>query len=71
MLSAILEKIESTKIGRKHYNLLILSGIGWLFDAMDILILSYVISAMTLTGFTNKLNASIIATANNLGLLYP
>jgi putative MFS transporter len=66
----VIEKLEETKVGRKHYKLLALSGLGWLFDSMDILILSYVIAAMVAEKFVGKVDAGLIASSNNLGLFF-
>lgn len=66
----IIRELEQTKVGRKHYRLLTLTGIGWLFDAMDILILSYVIAAIIAEGFVGRVDAGLIASSNNLGLFF-
>lgn len=64
----LIQKLEEVKITRKHYKLLAVCGAGWLFDAMDVLILSYVIAAMIASGFVGRIDAGIIASSNNLGL---
>lgn len=67
---AIIKGLEQTNVGKRHYRLLVLCGLGWLFDAMDILILSYVVAAMIASGFAGKLEGGLIASSNNLGLFF-
>ena len=39
----ILSRLQALPPGRFHYKLLILVGIGWLFDAMDTGIVSFIL----------------------------
>lgn len=39
----ILRRLEAVPLGRFHYRLLVLTGLGWLFDAMDTGIIAFVL----------------------------
>ena len=39
----ILSRLQALPPGRFHYKLLVLVGIGWLFDAMDTGIVSFIL----------------------------
>ena len=40
---AMLERLENLPVGNFHYKLLIVTGIGWLFDSMDTGLISFVL----------------------------
>ena len=42
----ILSRLQALPPGRFHYKLLVLVGIGWLFDAMDTGIVSFILPAL-------------------------
>ena len=43
---SVADRIESLPLGRFHTRLLVASGLGWLFDAMDVGLLSFVLPAL-------------------------
>jgi putative MFS transporter len=49
--------------------LIILSGIGWLFDAMDVLLLSYLLLAAAPELKMGVSERAVVILANNLGML--
>ena len=42
-LMDMLERLENLPVGNFHYKLLIVTGIGWLFDSMDTGLISFVL----------------------------
>lgn len=42
----ILSRLQALPPGRFHYKLLVLVGIGWLFDAMDTGVVSFILPAL-------------------------
>ncbi len=42
----VADRIESLPLGRFHTRLLVASGVGWLFDAMDVGLLAFVLPAL-------------------------
>ncbi|HWR06436.1 MAG TPA: MFS transporter, partial [Sporomusa sp.] len=39
----IISRLEQIPVSRFHYKLLVLTGVGWLFDAMDTGIIAFVL----------------------------
>ena len=42
----ILERLENLPVGSFHYKLLIVTGLGWLFDSMDTGLISFVLPVL-------------------------
>lgn len=42
----IISRLEQIPVGRFHYKLLLITGLGWMFDAMDTGIISFVLPAL-------------------------
>ncbi len=42
----IVARLQSLPVGRFHYKLLVLVGLGWLFDAMDTGMVSFVLATL-------------------------
>jgi len=72
-------KYEKSKILRTHvrcmaevsrFRLLISTGLGWMFDAMDILILSYIVAFLGEHYGWIPLEKANVILANNLGLFF-
>ena len=43
----ILERLENLPVGSFHYKLLVVTGLGWLFDSMDTGLISFVLPVLT------------------------
>ena len=44
---ALLDRLDRAPVGAFHRRLLLVSGLGWMFDAMDILMLGAVVAAVS------------------------
>src|SRR5512142_1823423 len=65
---ARIARLDGLPLSPFHRRLLIVSGLGWMFDAMDILIVSSVIAAVALDwGLTPQMRGFIIS-ANLAGM---
>ncbi|MGC8974559.1 MAG: MFS transporter, partial [Thermoproteus sp.] len=53
----------------KGVRLLASAGIGWMFDAMDVLLLSYILVAAAGELGLSKGEAGLVILANNVGML--
>ena len=42
----ILERLEKLPVGSFHYKLLLVTGLGWLFDSMDTGLISFVLPVL-------------------------
>ena len=42
----ILQRLESLPVGTFHYKLLLLTGLGWLFDSMDTGLIAFVLPVL-------------------------
>ena len=50
----ILSRLQALPPGRFHYKLLVLVGIGWLFDAMDTGIVSFILPELAKKGVCSR-----------------
>src|SRR5688500_62393 len=67
---SLVERLDHLPLSRFHWRLLLVSGIGWLFDAMDILIVGSVVAAVSREWGLDATQAQWINTANLAGLFF-
>lgn len=46
----LVSRIQRLPIGRFHYTLLVVIGLGWMFDAMDTGLISFILAKWLKTG---------------------
>ncbi|PRR69286.1 MFS transporter [Neomoorella humiferrea] len=63
---SIARRLETLPLGPFHYRLLLICGIGWLFDAMDVGLISFVLPAV---GGEWHLTAAQMGALGSIGLL--
>ncbi len=64
------QQLDQLPLSRFHWKLLAVSGIGWMFDAMDILIVGSVVAAVSREWRLDPTQAQWINTANLAGLFF-
>ncbi len=64
-----LAALDRLSVGRAHWRLLLLSGLGWMFDGMDTILLSLVLPALVLEWQLTPTQAGLIGTVDRLGAL--
>lgn len=69
-VGSAVEQLDQLPLSRFHWRLLGVSGIGWMFDAMDILIVGSVVAAVTREWGLDATQAQWINTANLAGLFF-
>ncbi|MDY5381993.1 MAG: MFS transporter, partial [Megasphaera elsdenii] len=42
----VLERLEALPVGRFHYKLLLVTGLGWLFDSMDTGLIAFILPVL-------------------------
>jgi putative MFS transporter len=62
----IIERLEKVPVGKFHYRLLIITGLGWMFDAMDTGIIAFVLPVLIKTW---GLSASQVGYIGSIGLV--
>ena len=62
----VADRLDRLPLGAFHYRLLILSGLGWLFDSMDTGLVSFVLAHLKIEW---HLSADQIAVTGSAGLL--
>src|SRR5215218_1153710 len=65
---SISEQLDRLPLGPFHWRLLLISGLGWMFDAMDILIVGSVIAAAAAEWRLDATQSQWVSTANLAGL---
>ena len=63
------ERLDRLPLGRFHLNLLLLSGLGWLFDAMDTGLMSFVLARLKTVWDLTPLEISWLGGASMFGML--
>src|SRR5215217_4894580 len=64
------ERLDALPVGRFHWKLLLVSGLGWMFDAADILIVGSVVAAVSREWGLDTTQSQWINTANVAGLFF-
>lgn len=64
------QQLDRLPLSRFHWRLLIVSGLGWMFDAMDILIVSSVVAAVSKEWNLDATTSQWINSANVAGLFF-
>jgi len=62
------EQLDELPLSRFHWRLLLVSGFGWMFDAMDVLIVGSVIAAAAAEWRLEPTQSQAVSTANLAGL---
>ncbi len=64
------QQLDNLPLSRFHWKLLVISGLGWMFDAMDILIVSSVVAAVSKEWNLDATTSQWINSANVAGLFF-
>jgi putative MFS transporter len=64
-----LAALDHLPVNRFHWRLLLLSGLGWMFDGMDTILLSLVLPALTLDWQLSAAQVGFIGTVDRFGAL--
>ena len=62
------QRLDRLPFTRKHGKLLVVSGVGWALDAMDVGLISFVIAALSVHWSITKGDGSLIASAGFAGM---
>ncbi len=62
--------LDSVPLSRFHWRLLLVSGLGWMFDAMDVLIVGAVVAAVVREWGLSDAQGQFVNTANVAGLFF-
>src|SRR5919197_332080 len=64
------QRLDDLPLSRFHWKLLLVSGLGWMFDAMDILVVGSVVAAVSQEWKLDATQSQWINTANVAGLFF-
>ena len=67
-LASIADRLDRVPLTAFHWRLLVLAGLGWMFDAMDILLVGSVIAAVSREWGLDAATATLISSINLLGM---
>ncbi len=67
---ALLQRLDQAQLSRFHWKLLLVSGLGWMFDAMDVLIVASVVAAVSREWGLDATQTQWVNTANTAGLFF-
>src|SRR4029077_18865028 len=61
-------RLDRVPLNRFHWRLLILSGLGWMFDAMDVLMLSFLLTPIRAEFKLDATGVGLVASATFVGM---
>jgi putative MFS transporter len=61
-------RLDRVPLNRFHWRLLIISGLGWMFDAMDVLMLSFLLTPIRSEFKLDATGAGLVASATFVGM---
>ena len=64
-------RLDRVPLNRFHWRLLLLSGLGWMFDAMDVLLLSFLLTPIRNEFKLDATAVGLVASATFVGGLPP
>src|SRR4051794_28848727 len=64
------QRLDGLRVSRFHWKLLVVSGLGWMFDAMDVLVVGSVVAAVSREWALDATQSQWINTANVAGLFF-
>jgi MFS transporter, putative metabolite:H+ symporter len=67
-LESVADRLDRVPLTGFHWRLLVLAGLGWMFDAMDILLVGSVIAAVSREWGLDAATATLISSINLLGM---
>ena len=66
----LLKRLEALPVGSFHYRLLILTGLGWMFDAMDTGLISFVLPVLAKEWNLSTSQMGMIGSIGLLGMAF-
>jgi putative MFS transporter len=66
--AALAARLDELPLSRFHWRVLLLSGLGWMFDALDILILGGIVAAVSTAWNLDPSTAAWISSINLIGM---
>jgi MFS transporter, putative metabolite:H+ symporter len=63
-------RLDRVPLNRFHWRLLVLSGLGWMFDAMDVLMLGFLIPPIVREFSLDPARSGLIASATFVGMFF-
>jgi putative MFS transporter len=63
-------RLDRVPLNRFHWRLLILSGLGWMFDAMDVLMLSFLLTPIRTEFGLDATRVGLVASATFVGMFF-
>ena len=65
-----LERLDRVPLNAFHWKLLIISGLGWMFDAMDVILISFVLTPIKSEFGLDVTRTGLVASAGFVGMFF-
>src|SRR5881628_2457896 len=65
---SLIARLDAAPLGRFHWRLLLVSGLGWLFDAMDVILISFVVVAVRPEFHLSATETAAVVSAGFVGM---
>lgn len=67
---SFVERLDRVPLNSFHWRLLVVSGIGWLFDAMDVILISFLITPIRAEFKLDATQTGFIASSGFVGMFF-
>lgn len=67
---SFVERLDRVPLNRFHYRLLLISGVGWLFDAMDVILISFLLTPIGAEFALDATRIGLVASAGFVGMFF-
>jgi putative MFS transporter len=67
---SLIARLDAAPLGRFHWRLLIVSGLGWLFDAMDVILIAFLLTPIGAEFGLDAAQRGFLVSAGFLGMFF-
>ena len=67
---SFVERLDRVPLNRFHWRLLVVSGIGWMFDAMDVILISFLLTPIGREFSLEPARIGLVASAGFVGMFF-
>ena len=65
---SLTERLDYQSLGKFHFRLLLVAGLGWMFDAMDVLLISFILTTLGAEWQLSPTDRSFVLSAGFVGM---
>src|SRR3989338_4205326 len=66
--ATFVERLDAVRLNRFHWKLLVVSGLGWLFDAMDVVLIAFLLAPISREFALDPARTGLVVSAGFVGM---